>query len=184
MRIQVVLVATALFLVGCGSSHLGTSPTPSPGPRSPAALAALAAQGHLLLDGGVPAFEAKLERLHGYPIVVNLWAGWCPSCLADFRIFEEVAPRFDSRIAFLGVNSQDERDGASGLLAEADLAYPSYFDPDSKIMRAIGSMTGLPDTAFFGAEGELQFIRYGPYPTGEDLEADLRTLLQGESAAG
>src|SRR5687767_12200523 len=44
---------------------------------SPPALAALHDQSGELLDGGVDAFEARLEKLRGHPVVINKWASWC-----------------------------------------------------------------------------------------------------------
>ena len=58
---------------------------------SPAPLAALHAQSAELLEGGVPAFESRLARAQGHPVVINKWASWCNPCRAEFPAFQQVA---------------------------------------------------------------------------------------------
>ena len=58
---------------------------------APPELAALHTQANQLLDGGLKAFNARMDTLKGTPIVINKWASWCRPCLAEFPIFQQVA---------------------------------------------------------------------------------------------
>lgn len=105
---------------GCGADS-DPAPAPQPPPdvaNLPGPLRALASEAGLLLDGGSEAFEARLRKLHGYPIVVNQWASWCRPCRYEFPFFQRLAVKYEGRVAFLGVNSQDPRGDAEDFLRE------------------------------------------------------------------
>ena len=58
---------------------------------APAPLAALHDQSNQLLEGGAPAFEARLRELRGHPVVINKWASWCGPCRAEFPLLQQVS---------------------------------------------------------------------------------------------
>src|ERR1700684_3081728 len=76
---------------------------------SPPALAALHAQGGVLLEGD--ALHARLATLKGYPVVINKWASWCVPCREEFGAFQRVAAEYGRRVAFLGIDSADSSRG-------------------------------------------------------------------------
>lgn len=67
-----------------------------------------------IVDDGV---RSRLAALKGVPLVVNQWASWCPSCRVEFPFFRELADGYRERVAFLGLNSRDERGGGRGVPA-------------------------------------------------------------------
>ena len=175
---------------GCGSSsgqdYGGQHPDyPTALAGSPAPLAALHKQADRLLGGGVDAYEARIAALAGYPIVTNVWASWCGPCREEFPTLQKLSARYGRKVAFLGVNSKDGDDTAATFLEEAPLSYPSYTDPDGRIATSLGTVGGLPDTAFYNQAGELCFLKQGQYAKQSELEADVRRYaLQGECESG
>ncbi|HUB99877.1 MAG TPA: TlpA disulfide reductase family protein [Solirubrobacterales bacterium] len=184
------LVLAALVLGGCGSSsgqdYGGEHPDYGKAlAGSPPPLAALHKQADQLLDGGVDAYEQRIEALAGFPIVTNVWASWCGPCRYEFPTLQKLSARYGKRVAFLGVNSKDADDAAATFLREAPLSYPSYTDPDGKIAASLGTVGGLPDTAFYNSNGELCHLKQGQYAEQSELEADVRRFaLQGECESG
>jgi cytochrome c biogenesis protein CcmG, thiol:disulfide interchange protein DsbE len=179
-----VLVLAAILGGGCGSSEGGDYGGSHPDyakalAGSPPPLAALHKQANDLLPGGTDAYEARLTRLHGYPVVVNLWASWCGPCREEFPILQQLSARYGKKVAFLGVNSQDSDDAAATFLREAPLSYPSYTDPHKDIFAAVGASVGFPDTAFYDKAGELVYLKQGPYSHASELEADVRHYALG-----
>ena len=185
-------IALALCLVAVvviGLQQAGSGSTDDGGPRfdldaaladlegAPAPLAALHRQPSALLDGGVPAFRARLRALRGSPVVVNKWASWCGPCRAEFPVFQRVAAKRGREIAFLGVDAFDARDDARKFLDEYPLPYPSYLDPKEQIVRDIGAPGNYPITVFLDERGKTAFIHQGPYRTDADLEADIDRYL-------
>jgi len=144
---------------------------------APAPLARLHQQSSELLDGGVPAFKARLKELRGTPVVINKWASWCGPCRAEFPVFQRVATERGKEIAFVGSNSGDSTNPAREFLAEYPIPFPSYLDPDEKIARAIKAPANYPITVFVDERGETAFIHQGPYETAGDLNADIDRYL-------
>ena len=144
---------------------------------APAPLAALHAQSADLLQGGVPAFEKRLARLKGTPVVINKWASWCNPCRAEFPAFQQLATERGREIAFLGVNAGDSVEPARRFLAEYPVPFPSYVDPDEKIARAIEAPANYPITVFVDERGETAFIHQGGYTSEQDLAADVERYL-------
>lgn len=173
-------VAAALALSACGSdsepggNYGGDAPdydTALAG--APAALAALHAQANELLGGGADAFERRLERLRGYPVVANKWASWCGPCRAEYPFFQNLAAQLGKRVAFLGVDSDDSDDAARTFLSQYPVPYPSYSDPDQEVAAAMEATLGFPATTFYDSSGELVYVKLGGYATQADLRADI-----------
>ncbi len=139
---------------------------------APPALARLYANGDEIIEGGGEEFHAQLEQLRGHPVVVNVWASWCGPCRLEFPDFQAVAADRGDEVAFLGVDTDDSIDAANDFLAELPLPYPSIGDPDSDVRDEL-RLRGLPGTAFYNPEGELVYVKQGPYLSEEDLNADI-----------
>jgi thiol-disulfide isomerase/thioredoxin len=174
-----MLALAAILGSGCGSSGAGDYGGSHPDyakalAGSPAPLAALHRQANDLLPGGTDAYEARLARLRGYPVVVNLWASWCGPCREEFPVLQQLSARYGKKVAFLGVNSQDSDDAAATFLREAPLSYPSYTDPHKEVFAAVGASIGFPDTAFYDKAGKLVYLKQGPYSHASELESDVR----------
>jgi cytochrome c biogenesis protein CcmG, thiol:disulfide interchange protein DsbE len=164
---------------GCGSQQADVSvPTPAQARAelagSPAALAGLHRQAAELLDGGQPAFRARLATLKGRPVVVNAWASWCGPCKFEMPYFARTAVRFGRRVAFLGVNAGDSNGDAQKFLGTHWIPYPSYVDPHDEIAHEVGVRAGLPTTVFYGRDGQVAFVHQGQYRDEAALVADVK----------
>jgi len=172
----VCLAAAAAALAGCGS---GGAPARAPDygalRDAPGALGRLYAQGNQLLGGGAGAFAARLRELRGHPVVVNVWASWCGPCRVEFPYFQRLSARLGRRVAFLGVDSDDNAAAARTFLGEYPVPYPSYSDPDKEIFRAVApNALGPPVTAFYDASGKQAYVHIGQFASAADLAAEIR----------
>lgn len=139
---------------------------------APAPLAKLYANGDEIIEGGADELHSQLEKLRGYPVVVNAWASWCGPCRLEFPDFQAVAAERGDEVAFIGADIDDSTDAANEFLSELPLPYPSVSDPDSEVKDELG-LRGLPGTAFYDANGELVYLKQGPYTSEADLNADI-----------
>lgn len=149
---------------------------------APPALAALHEQANELLPGGMDAFEARLEELRGHPVVVNGWASWCGPCRAEFPFLQKASVDLGKQVAFLGLDTEDNDGDAAGFLERFPVTYPSYTIPRIPSGTDLGAVRGLPFTAFYDAEGELQYLHQGGYASQEQLDADIRRYAMGADA--
>lgn len=134
----------------------------------PAQLPANRRERNALIDVGL---ASQLTALEAVPVVVNQWASWCRPCRAESHFFAEMAERYRSEVAFLELNSRDERAAAEAFLREHPVGYPSVLDEDAEQARSIGAGRGWPTTVFFDADGNAVFIRRGGITDAAALEA-------------
>ena len=174
-RVLAVTTALSLALGGCGAGDPESAPVSLERlAGAPAALGGLHDQANELLPGGIKAYRQRLEHLDGYPVVVNKWASWCAPCRAEFPFFQRLSVRLGKRVAFLGVNSNDNDDAAAKFLERYPVSYPSFKDGDSKIGNSLGFGQAFPVTAFYDRNGKLVYAHPGGYRKQSDLAADIR----------
>src|SRR5918995_2193987 len=125
--------------------------TPEERAAAPKSLQATLAQGNQLIDASI---APRLEGLRGVPVVVNQWASWCPSCRLEFPFFQQLSEELRDEVAFLGLDSQDDRGAAEDFLEQFPVNYPSIFDPSAGEAAAIGAGQSWPTTVFLDRRGE------------------------------
>jgi thiol-disulfide isomerase/thioredoxin len=165
-------VFAAVALPGCGSANDAPS-----APATPAA--GLSAEASRLVGGGTAAFQRQLRALRGTPVVVNQWASWCGPCRFEFPFLASAARSYRGRVAFLGVNSQDSRDGAQRFLRQHPVPYPSFYDPDVAVARSFRGGRAWPTTAFFDRTGKQVYTHAGGYASRGALDQDVRHYALG-----
>jgi cytochrome oxidase Cu insertion factor (SCO1/SenC/PrrC family)/thiol-disulfide isomerase/thioredoxin len=138
---------------------------------SPSALASLHAQAGRLLGSGV-GLRRRLRGLRGYPVVLNVWASWCPACKAEFPLLAAASASYGRRVAFLGYDANDVAGKARQFLASHHVSYPSY-QGESGDISSLASLSGMPDTLFIGPDGKVRYVHVGEYGTEGTLLADI-----------
>lgn len=93
------------------------------------------------------------------PMVLNLWASWCPPCRREMPMMvDEAARAGDVRYVFA---NQGEGDAViRDFLSREGLVMAPLMDPGSALMRHFGA-PGLPATLFIDARGQLIHARLG-----------------------
>lgn len=118
------------------------------------------------LDGG----SVRLRSMLGKPMVVNLWATWCPPCRREMPVLARAQAEHPG-VTFVFVNQGEQGEAVKTYLAAQQLAVHNVLlDGTTVLARATGS-GGLPTTLFFDARGKLVDRRLG--------ELSPATLAQG-----
>jgi thiol-disulfide isomerase/thioredoxin len=173
-------LAVALVFPACGDSTPElTAPqstaaqeasSSNEGPRQPAPALQVT-----LFDGSTFDLGEHLSR-DGRPVVLNLWASWCPPCREEMPHFDDAARRHPE-ILFLGVAVRDDPEAAAATVAELALSYALGADLDGSVDAAFPS-PGLPATFLIGSDGTLLGAVYGGLEP-EDIEALVDRYLAG-----
>ncbi len=125
--------------------------------------------------------KTLLELADSKPLVINIWATWCPYCVQEMPDFKELYQEYGDRVSFAFVNATDGRretvEGAASWLRDNDFAeLPAYYDTSYEASAAFGART-LPTTAIVSADGQLISSAPGAIdPT--QMRAVLDELLQ------
>jgi thiol-disulfide isomerase/thioredoxin len=88
----------------------------------------------------------RLADFSGKPVVINVWASWCPGCndeAADLREFAAAHPE----VVVLGIDFQDTRSGAREFYRRWGWTHPSIWDVSGTKTAALG-LVGMPTTYF------------------------------------
>jgi len=150
---------------------------------SAVAVAGVLGYRHLESTSGRSAITLQLSRLdgpgtgrladwHGTPVVVNIFASWCPSCLSEMPAFERASHDYAGRATIVGVDSQDSPVAGLRLARQLGITYPLLVDTGNADLYSLLRGEGMPVTAFIGRDGVVKRVY-----SGELDEALLRQLI-------
>lgn len=114
------------------------------------------------------------ELATGRPMVVNLWATWCPPCRREMPVLAAAQQR-DTGITFVFANQREDAAPVIDFLRDDALMLDNVLlDDTGAAGRAVGS-SGMPTTLFYDAKGNLVDAHMGPVSPAS-LEAKLVAL--------
>lgn len=95
-----------------------------------------------------------LAKFRGRPLVINIWATWCPPCRREMPVLQAAQHEFPE-VTFLFVNQGETPQTVTTFLATTGLNLSHVlFDGGGQLSRQVGSMA-LPTTLFYNADGML-----------------------------
>lgn len=97
--------------------------------------------------------EVALTDFSGKPVVINVWASWCPGCIEEAVDLREFAADHPD-VVVLGVDFQDTVQGANDFYKRWEWTHPSIFDSAGTQTAALG-LFGMPTTFFLDREHRI-----------------------------
>ena len=165
-----ILIAAAAW-IAMGATPPGqaeqiiSQPAPHPGLLAP--------------DFTLMSLEGKryaLSELRGKPVLINLWATWCPPCRAEMPALESIYQEYKDRgLIILAVNMtyQDEPMNMKDFVTELNLIMPILLDPTGEVAR-LYQLRSLPSSYFIDRHGTIDDVVIGgPMP-----ESLIRTRIE------
>jgi thiol-disulfide isomerase/thioredoxin len=107
------------------------------------------------------------------PVVLNLWASWCPPCRAEMPAINTASQRHPE-VKFIGVAVNDDAEKAAEFAAEINVSYTIAID-DGTVEEAYPVM-GLPGTFFINPDGTIAKRHFGVV-TIDSLDDDIAELF-------
>ena len=121
--------------------------------------------------------EVRLAGLRGQPMMINIWAQWCPPCQDEAPFIAEVANANDSALMIIGIDYDDPRpDRAIEFARVLGWRFPQLVDQD-KALAGPFQLTGPPVTLFVRADGTVAYRHSGPFRSSEQIRTGVRQHL-------
>ena len=97
--------------------------------------------------------ELTLSDYRGTPVVLNVWASWCPPCRIELPLLERGSNEYAaSGVRFIGLDIQDTEAAALSTVRRFGLTYPNV--RDARGLSAVDwGVVGLPVTFFIDRDG-------------------------------
>ena len=122
-----------------------------------------------LLDKPFPEFKLSAlvdpervvgtEDFIGQPVLINVWATWCPSCRQEHEQLLAIAQ--SGEIPVIGLNYKDERGPAINWLQQLGNPYQfNIYDVDGMLGLDLG-VYGAPETYLLDAQGIIRHRHVG-----------------------
>lgn len=161
-------LASALLLGACGMPGDGGGP-----PRAGSPVPEVA--GVTLMGDSL-----ALSSLRGGPVLVNLWATWCPPCREEMPYLQSLHERFGPdglRTVGISVDDPSARNQVGSFVDQVGVDFDILLDPRGRSMDLF-QVFGLPATFLVDGEGVIRLFRIGPVmPTDTAFVRGLEALV-------
>ena len=97
--------------------------------------------------------------LRGQPLLLNVWATWCPTCRAEHEYLNELAAQ---GVPIVGLNYKDDSlaKAVDWLNTLGDPYIANLFDANGAVALEFG-VYGAPETFLIDADGNIQYSHVG-----------------------
>ena len=121
--------------------------------------------------------EFNFETAQDKVVFVNLWATWCPPCIAELPSMEKLYKDYGDRVAFLFV-SNEQQAKVTKFLDGRDMTIP-HFKPVTNNPELLSS-NSIPATYILGKDGRIHVSKKGAANWNSDTIRDLLDSLLAE----
>lgn len=121
-----------------------------------------------------------LSALRGKTVVVNFWSTWCPPCVEEMPMFDEVQQQWKNKnVVFVGI-AADQADNVKAFIKKTPVSYPIVIGEQASIdlSRELGNRyDAVPFTVIINPQQHISSRHAGIYAR-KDLEAALSKATQ------
>ncbi len=117
----------------------------------------------------------KLSELAGNVVLINFWASWCGPCREEMPLLNALHSRYEALgFTVLGVNFEEDVNGAKGFLNNFPVDFPVLLDNTNKVTKQY-KVIAMPTTVVVDRDGNMRFLHQG-YKSGD--EAKYRQMVK------
>lgn len=106
-----------------------------------------------------PDVKVTKAELLGRPVLVNVWATWCPTCKSEHEQLMRIAATTD--VLMVGVDYKDTPERAIQWLEQYGNPYDYVLDDRDGSLGIELGVYGAPETFLLNASGEVVYKRVG-----------------------
>jgi thiol-disulfide isomerase/thioredoxin len=99
--------------------------------------------------------DRKLSDYRGKPLVINVWASWCPPCIREMGSLERLAwSDAGQKFTVIGISTDDDVEAAKARLRKNSATLNHYIDRNLELENMLGA-DHLPLTVLVDAKGRV-----------------------------
>ena len=103
---------------------------------------------------GLTGYSLMLSDYRDKPLIINVWASYCPPCLAEMDSLERLQKSYSKDLNVIGISIDDYPDRAKFFLRKAKTTFPHYIDHELKLENMLGA-DSIPLTLLIDAHGRV-----------------------------
>jgi thiol-disulfide isomerase/thioredoxin len=109
----------------------------------------------------------KLSEMTGNVVLINFWASWCGPCREEMPLLNALHKKY-APLGFtvLGVNVEEQLDGARGFLSNVPVDFPILLDNTNKVSKQY-KVVAMPTTVVVDRDGNMRYLHEGYKPGDE-----------------
>lgn len=105
-----------------------------------------------------------LSDYKGKKVILNFWATWCPPCVKEMPLLQEIYTSYSSPLfkmgergdfVVIGINYNEDYDRVKKFISEHGITFTILIDSELKTSMNYG-VIGLPVTFFIGRDGRIR----------------------------
>ncbi|MBT3068380.1 TlpA family protein disulfide reductase [Rhodoferax sp. U11-2br] len=97
----------------------------------------------------------QLSAFRGRPLIINVWASWCPPCIAEMDSLERLAwSDTGQQFLVIGISTDDYPQAAKGFLRKSQATLNHFIDERLILENMLGA-NRLPLTVLVDAKGRV-----------------------------
>jgi thiol-disulfide isomerase/thioredoxin len=98
----------------------------------------------------------SLSSYKGKVVIVNIWATWCPPCVAETPSLDKLYKMFkDEGLELLAVSvDKNGKKVVEPFIKKKDLSFPVLLDPEGRVA-GLYRTTGVPESFIVRKDGTL-----------------------------
>ncbi len=153
-------------------------PNTTTGGRIPAAREGFLAPDFALQDE--QGNTVRLSDLRGKPVLVNLWASWCPPCQEEMPAMQKAYASYAAQgftILAIDTTYQDQKEAALAFAEAQRLTFPILFDLDGSVSRMY-LVRAMPTSFFIDRQGIIRRVVIGGPMAEGLLRAEIERLVK------
>jgi thiol-disulfide isomerase/thioredoxin len=109
----------------------------------------------------------KLSEMTGNVVLINFWASWCGPCREEMPLLNALHKKY-APLGFtvLGVNVEEDMDGAMSFLEYVPVDFPILLDNTNKVSKQY-KVVAMPTTVVVDRDGNMRYLHEGYKPGDE-----------------
>jgi thiol-disulfide isomerase/thioredoxin len=154
LGIPLVLYLTGLHTDVAAGVQRGLLATGLINPRTESPATSIVKANYNLTLQALDGEKISMKNLKGKVIFLNMWASWCPPCVAEMPGIQKLYNRTDTaKVAFVMLTLDENLDKARRLVRRKEYTFPVY--SVGSALPAVYATQSIPTTFVISRDGEI-----------------------------